>query len=158
MHRVRSSAIHAIVIPVVVALILSSGCGEDSSPPVTPDDHLKAIGMVFESSGIRIASILRGETGDTLRAVLDSLGDAITVRFYDENEAIVNPPTGAESSLSWEIEDPAIVEVWQHEGEAGSFEFHLRGLKSGTTHIEYFVLHGDHRDFRSGKIPLTTAP
>jgi len=136
---------------ILVLTVFNTGCEDD---PVAPqEEHLKAIGMVFYSSGIEVARILRGETSDTLFAPLDSLSDHLDVKFFDEDENIVNPPT-EHQTLSSEIVDPTIAELWQHEGHEGSFEFHMKGLKIGETEIEFFVMHNDHSDYRSGKIPV----
>ena len=51
-----------------------------------------------------------------------------------------------------------MLEVWQHEGEEGGFEFHLRGLKIGVTEIEFFILHNGHSDYRSGLFPVVIEP
>ena len=141
----------AISLSIVILTVFSIGCEDD---PVTPqEEHLKAIGMVFYSSGIEVARILRGVTTDTLFAPLDTLSDHMDVKFFDEDENIVDAPTTAQS-LSWEFVDPMIAQVWQHPGEEGAFEFHLKGLKVGETEIEFFVMHNDHSDYRSGKIPV----
>ena len=136
------------------ASIFTISCDDD---PISPQsEHFEAIGMYISSSGMEIASILRGETDDTLYAVLGELTDHMDAQFYDEDENIVDPPDDEDSWLSWEIDDENIVEVWQHEGEEGGFEFHLRGLQEGQTNIEFMIMHVDHADFRSGKIPVVT--
>lgn len=136
---------------IVILTVFSIGCEDD---PVAPqEEHLKAIGMVFYSSGIEVARILRGETTDTLFAPLDSLSDHLDVKFFDENENIVESPT-EHQELNWVFDDPTISDIWQHPGEEGAFEFHLEGLKVGETEIEFFVMHNDHSDYRSGKIPV----
>ena len=47
-----------------------------------------------------------------------------------------------------------MVEVWQHPGEEGGYEFHLRGKKSGETTIEFKVNHDGHADFTSGDVKI----
>jgi hypothetical protein len=116
-------------------------------------DHFEAIGLVVYSSGMKVVSILRGQTTDTLRATVAVLSDHYQVRFYNEKEEIVDAP-GHEQSFAWEIADASILEVVQDAGEEGKFEFHLRGKKAGRTEIEFFIMHDDHADFRSGKIPV----
>ena len=137
---------------IISFLFLFTGCEEENS--LEPEEHFEAIGTVLYSSGIEVASILRGETNDTLRARVDTLSDAFNVKFYDEDENIVDPPKNDESSFDWEIDSPSMLEVWQHPGEEGGFEFHLRGLKTGETKIEFFILHNGHSDYRSGKFPV----
>ncbi len=153
MYLMKKTTILFIVSLCIIPLFLT-GCA-DEDDPLVPEEHFKAIGMVFETSGIRIASILRGETGDTLLAPLNDLSDHIEVRFYNNDEELIDPPQdNTQYKLSWSIDDEAIAEVWQHEGEEGVFEFHLRGLQAGMTEIEFFIMHGDHNDYRSGKLPL----
>lgn len=129
------------------------GCSEDDL--VTPqEEHFEAIGIVFFTSGIQIASILRGETSDTLKVALGQDSDHIDVKFYNEDEVIVDPPSDTEKTFAWEIDDESILEIHQHEGEEGGFEFHLEGLVQGVTQVEFFIDHEGHHDFRSGKIPV----
>lgn len=133
-------------------LFLLVSCSDD---PVTPqEDHFEAEGIVFLQSGIRIAEIFRGVTTDTLLAPRGALSAGIDVKFYNSNKEMINPPDPADQSFAWQIDNPAIVEVWQHPGEEGGYEFHLRGLADGNTQIEFFIMHEGHADFRSGKITV----
>ena len=128
-------------------------CSDD---PVTPqEDHFEAEGIVFLESGIMIAEIFRGVTTDTLFAPEGALSAGIDVKFYNSNKEMINPPNSAEQTFAWEIDNPNLVEVWQHPGEEGGFEFHLRGLVEGVTQMEFFIMHEGHADFRSGKIIVT---
>lgn len=142
---------------VMLAAVLPS-CGDDDDPLSSQTEHFEAIGMYFSSSGIPVASILRGVTTDTFHVPLGALTEHIDAEFYDDDENIIDPPTDADKSLGWSIDNPSVVEVWQHEGEEGGYEFHLRGLAQGETHIEFFVVHAGHNDYRSGKIPVAVAP
>jgi len=134
-----------------IGIIFYSGCNEDD--PIPAEEHFEAIGVFLHDSGIEIASILRGITNDTLIAPVGGLGGALNVQFYNDDEEIIDPPTGGQT-LAVEVEDTSIVGIFQHPGEEGDFEFHLRGKQAGTTHIELFVMHEGHSDFRSGKIPV----
>ncbi|HSW56475.1 MAG TPA: hypothetical protein VLH59_15430 [Ignavibacteriaceae bacterium] len=128
-------------------------CSDD---PVTPqEDHFEAEGIVFLESGIKIADIFRGVTIDTLFAPKGGQTSGIGVKFYNSNKEMINPPNSAEQTLAWEIDNPNLVEVWQHPGEEGGYEFHLRGLVEGVTQMEFFIMHEGHADFRSGKIIVT---
>ena len=132
--------------------IFATACEDD---PVAPqEEHLKAIGMVFYDSGIEVARILRGVTSDTLKAPLGGLSEHYDIKFIDENENEFDPPSTETQTLAWEFDDSAIADIWQHEGEEGSFAFHLQGLLVGETNIEFFVMHNDHNDYRSGKITV----
>ncbi|MCF8241274.1 MAG: hypothetical protein K9J16_07795 [Melioribacteraceae bacterium] len=142
----------AIITIILSAIIIS--CSEESDPVAPQEDHFEAIGVVLYNSGIELASILRGETNDTLHAPLGEISDHFEVKFYNEDETIIDPPGTEHQTLSWEIADTSVAEVWQHPGEEGGFEFHLKGKKVGTTTLELFVLHEGHRDFRSGLFPV----
>ncbi|MFZ1731879.1 MAG: hypothetical protein WBQ23_13250 [Bacteroidota bacterium] len=135
-------------------LTIIPACSE--SDPVTPqEEHYDAIGVVLRSSGTQEASILRGVTADTLDASAGSLGELLEVFFYDENEHIIEPPTDPNKTLSWEIGNRQLLELQQDSGREGRFEFRLKGLQSGATTIELFIMHEGHADYRSGKIPVS---
>lgn len=138
---------------IVLIILIGNGCSDD---PVSPkDDHFKAEGIVFLQSGIKIAEIFRGETNDTLFAPLGNMTSHIDVKFFNSDKVIINAPDDPDLSFAWEISDTSIVGVWQHPGEEGEFEFHLVGKIVGSTKIEFFIMHDDHADFRSGKITVT---
>lgn len=142
----------SLIVLLIISVIFIS-CDEDD--PVSPEeDHFEAIGTVFYESGIEIARILRGVTEDTLKVSEGARSGHIEVKFIDEDENIVDPPSDEDQKLTWEFDDQTIAGVWQHEGEEGEFEFHLDGLEEGDTHVEFFITHGDHSDYRSGKIPV----
>lgn len=149
MFMVRKILVFVVLFLVVVAF---SACKDD--PVTPPEDHFEAIGVQISTSGIPVASILRGVTSDTLQASVGVLTDHYDIKFYDESENLQDPPSEDHYKLSWAISDTSLVEVRQHEGEEGGFEFHLMGKKSGFTDIEFFILHNNHSDFRSGKIPV----
>jgi hypothetical protein len=138
---------------IVILSLTLNGCSDD---PITPqEDHFEAEGIIFLQSGIKIAEIFRGLTTDTLFAPIDTMTSGIDVKFYDPDKAVIDPPNDPEITFAWEIDNINIVDVWQHPGEEGSFEFHLEGLAEGSTQIEFFILHEGHADFRSGKISVT---
>lgn len=141
-----------LLISFLTLIIFTISCEED---PIAPqEEHLKAIGMVFYSSGIEVARIVKGITDDTLSVTTDGLSDHLDIKFIDEEENEVPPPSTETQTLAWEFEDNSIADIWQHEGEEGYFAFHLQGLQAGETNIEFFVMHNDHSDFRSGNIPI----
>ncbi|MBU0475254.1 MAG: hypothetical protein KKF62_13965 [Bacteroidetes bacterium] len=141
-----------LLFSLLTIFIFATACEDD---PVAPqEEHLKAIGMVFYDSGIEVARIIRGVTSDTLKAPLGGLSEHYDIKFIDENENEFDPPSTETQTLAWEFADAAIADIWQHEGEDGSFAFHLQGLLVGKTSIEFFVKHNDHNDYRSGKIPV----
>lgn len=143
-----------ILIFTVISFLFISCKDDDSNPLNSQEDHYEAEGMVFYTSGIKLAEIFQGVTTDTLTAPAGGLGDHIDIKFYDGNKTVMDPPSDEDHSLSWEISNTSLLSVFQHDGEEGSFEFHLKGLAEGTTNIEFFIKHEDHNDFRSGKIPV----
>lgn len=133
-------------------LITFNSCSDDD--PIAPaEDHFEAEGVIITDSGIRIASIFRGVTSDTIQVPAGGRTSHMDIRFFDENQNIIDPPNDGKT-LGWEIADTSILGVWQHPGEEGGFEIHLDGKNVGRTHIEFFVMHEGHADFRSGKIPV----
>lgn len=136
-----------------VYFLLTNGCGKDDI--LEPqEDHFEAEGMVFYSSGIKLAEIFRGVTSDTLRAKVGLLSELIEIKFLNPERQEIAPPDYKKQPLTWEITDTSIVSIKQHEGKEGSYEFLLWGKKEGVTKIEFFILHEGHPDFRSGKIPI----
>jgi len=110
--------------------------------------------MVFYSSGMEIGRVEKGITNDTLIAPAGGLSDHIDIKFIAEDGSEFTKDPDAPQTLAWEFENPNIADIWQHEGEEGSFEFHLKGLQVGETNVEFFAMHNDHHDYRSGKIPV----
>lgn len=144
---------------VLVSLtVILSSCSEDTQP-LAPGEHFEAEGMLFLDGARKPhLKVFRG-TVDTLlakkfTAPLNNISDAFIVKFLDSKQGEINPPSETSKKLTWQIDDPSIVEVYQHEGEEGGYEFHLRGKKTGSTFIQFYVTHGDHSDYRSGKIPV----
>ena len=144
---------------VLVSLtIILSSCSEDTQP-LTPGEHFEAEGMLFLDGARKpYLKVFRGSVDTVLArkftAPLNNISDAFIVKFLDSKQNEVNPPSESVKKLTWQIDDPSIVEVYQHEGEEGGYEFHLRGKKAGQTYIQFYVTHGDHSDYRSGKIPV----
>ena len=135
------------------SILIITACEDD--PVTNQEDHFKAIGTVlYEATGALTVSILRGETTDTLYIDEGVLSDHFEVKFYDESENIIEAPTNGSATLDHTIQDTSIISWWQHPGEEGGFEFHLRGLKKGTTILELYIKHEDHNDYRSGGIPV----
>ena len=138
----------------ITSITFLSSC-KDDDPVSAQEEHFEAIGIHFSNSGIKLAQILRGVTADTLFAPLGSLSDHIEVKFFDDDENVIDPPSDEHETLGWAVDDNTVVELYQHPGEEGGYEFHLRGLKAGSTKIEFFIVHEGHNDFRSGKITVT---
>lgn len=148
--NISKRILHSFIVLVLAILTLS--CKDDPIEPAM--EHFEAEGLVLYQSGIKVAEIFRGETQDTLFAVVGQLSDHYEVKFYNGNKQELNPPDYSIQPFAWEIQDTNLVRVWQHPGEEGSYEFHLEGKQTGSTQIEFFIMHEGHADFRSGKFPL----
>lgn len=150
--KVLSSYLVKIFIILILSFTIIS-CAKDE--PLSPhENHFEAEGMVFYESGIKIVEIFRGVTQDTFFVPLNGMTAHIEIKFLSPDKKEIDPPDYKKKPLSWSIADTSIVGVRQHEGEQGSYEFHLEGKRQGTTLIEFFVLHEGHPDYRSGKIPV----
>lgn len=141
-----------IAVLLTILLIISS-CDEKGSI-TPPGEHFEAEGLVIKSSGITIAEIFQGETSDTLSVIKGNLSEHLNIIFYNHDKQEIAAPNNDEKKLAWEIDNPEILTIKQHEGEEGSFELHLKGLEIGITHIEFFIKHNDHNDYQSGKFPV----
>ncbi len=136
-----------------LALFAASCSEDDISTPA--EDHFEAVGVQLSIGGNEIASVLRGETNDTLFVVDGDTTDVITVRFYDEDEEVVAGPIDAGMALAWIFGNAALCEVIPG---VAAYEIRLRGLAEGLTTIEFLLNHQGHADFRSGNLPLRVMP
>lgn len=140
-----------LYISILISLII--GCEDD--PVSNQEDHFQAIGtIIYDATGAETASILRGVTTDTLFINNGVRSDHFSVKFYDDDENIIDPPDEEHTTMSYSIEDTTIIGWWQHPGEEGGFEFHLDGNQIGTTTLQLYIKHEDHNDYRSGGIPV----
>lgn len=136
-------------------IFILTGCADDPIAP--PEDHFEAIGMVIYQSRSQVASILKGQTTDTLYSTVDSVTDSFTVKFYDEDEDIVDPPFDEDDiEFSYALDDTSVAQIILD--PVHKYEFKIKGKSAGTTKVEFFLLHSGHADFKSGKIPLKVNP
>lgn len=147
MHKIPVVYFILFIVP-----LFTYSCSDD--PVSVQEEHYEAEGIVFYQSGIKLAEIFRAVTDDTLYAPVGDMTSGIDVKFLNSAKEEMDPPDEEDVSFSWEIDKTDVVDVWQHPGEEGGFEFHLEGLIADTTFIEFFILHDGHADFRSGKIPV----
>ena len=127
--------------------------------PVHVVEEFEAEGLVLIESGHRFFRYYQGEidSGDGRVEVLEApigLTPHWGIKFLDSHGDEIDPPDGPEFTFGWTIDDPSIVEVFQDEGDEGTFEFHLRGLEEGETTIRLQVEHDGHVDFRTQPIPV----
>ena len=134
---------------IIVSIILLA-CSEQSSPTEPEHDHFKAYGLILESSGKRILTYFNLKTNDTLFVPI-GMTDHYEVKFLNADSVVIPPPTDKDKKFGWVISDTSMLEVYRHGDE---WEFHLVGKKVGTTFIEFHVLHNQHSDFKTTKIPV----
>ncbi len=137
----------------ILSLILNS-CSEKE--PTSPDkEHFKAYGFILESSGATQMKVFRGQIDPQFKQYIEVTAGAITdhleIIFLDEEGKKLDPPKDSDYSFGWNIADTTIAKIHRHGVE---WEFHIVGIKPGETNIELLVLHNDHPDFRSPKIPI----
>lgn len=140
---------------VILTLITSLFISCEDDPVSNQEEHFEAIGtVIYDATGALAVSILRGVTADTLFINVGELSDHFDVKFYDDDENIIDAPINGTAKLDYSIVDTSQISWWQHPGEEGGFEFHLNGKKIGVTTLELFIKHEDHNDYRSGGIPV----
>ncbi|KAA3617244.1 MAG: hypothetical protein D8M58_03340 [Calditrichaeota bacterium] len=135
------------------SLILITFCSDNSVS--NSDEHTDAVGMRIVSSGQTIVSYIRDDsTHGEIEVDLDELSAAMFVELYDDEEDEWFTPDVDHFTLTAEITDTTIAQFWQHDGEEGSFEFHIIGKKINTTNIVFSVIHDGHADFVSREIEI----
>lgn len=139
-----------ILLSLLFVVFLSS-CSEETNPTTPIADHFKANGLIIESMGQRILTYFNLKSPDTL-IVPVGLTDHYEIKFLDADSNVIAPPTDADKKLGWVIGDTSMLEVYRHDGQ--EWEFHLKGKKVGTTDIEFRVMHIDHPDFKTIKLPV----
>lgn len=151
----KSSKKYLLGVLITFLVLQFNGCQKDDNPLTPEENHFEAIGMlIYDASGKQVVKILRGVTTDTLHAESGKISDHFTVKFYNDEEKIVNPPISEHLKFNAKIDNETIAKFWQHQGDEGEFEFHIDGKIKGKTLIEFFIEHEGHADFRTGKIPL----
>ncbi|MBD3409960.1 MAG: hypothetical protein GF419_07120 [Ignavibacteriales bacterium] len=148
----------------LVALSLGFfACSDEDNPASDQMEHFEAYGMIIYQSGAKVLDYFGpdydpGTTmiGDTL-TIDQGLTPHWEVQFYDPDRNVIAPPTDADKSFGAAFNPPSAAELWWHEGEEGSFEFHIRGLEAGFATVEFHVLHGDHADFSTLPVPLVVS-
>jgi hypothetical protein len=129
-------------------------CSEDD-PVSDQHDHAEAEGLVIKYSGNTIMRIFEGEFDDLYakKITLDegSSMPALEVFFLDhDGDEFQTDDT--DKSLGWLIGDETVLKLIPDSEQKWMFE--LEALKEGTTDLEIRILHNDHPDFKSPKIPV----
>ncbi len=150
----------ALMLAILIA-ILAGGCifdDEKDDPSSTQQDHFKAEGIVLIDSGVRFFRMFQGKI-DLTEGKVDTLIIPVgltphwEIKFLDSDGREIDPPSDTNKSFGWVISDTSMAGVYRHDSQ--EWEFHLNGLKIGETDIEFRVMHNDHYDFHTPKIPVS---
>lgn len=143
----------------IIAILLFSRCSSDDH--VHPSDHFEPEGWVFiNESSERFIKIFQGKFEPNSKQYFEvpyqSETDHIKIKFLDSKKNEIDPPNNKETSLSWKISNPEVVNVERHfhNGNLDEWMFVMEGLKKDTTSIEFMVMHNGHVDVRSGLIKV----
>lgn len=150
--------IHGLVTTLVAGALFAgiAGCGNENDPITPQTPHFEPEGLVIlTDTKDTVAYYFQGvvRPGDTLKAPPgNNLSAHWTIEFLGSSRQKIDYPSTTLYRLGWTIADQSIAEVFRHQGE--EWEFHLRGKASGTTTIEFRVLHEDHADFITRPFPV----
>lgn len=144
------------------SLIILTSCDEDD-PSSPSEEHFDAAGVEIEdATGAVFFKVFKGQVDASVNEKFEipiGMSDHFEIYFLDDNGNRLEEPEDHHYTLGYEIEDPSIVALHQHEDDHDDdhyeeWEFHLEGLKAGETTLELSILHEGHSDFRTGKFPV----
>lgn len=145
---------YAILLVFSIFIIIACDNGTDSNDDT---EHARAVGLVIYSSGTTVVDYERDEAvSGQLEVPAGERSDHFDIKFIDEDGDEFEPEDD-HYKLDWSIGDTSLVAIWQHEDEAGGWEFHLDGKKAGETTIRFKVMHDDHADFTSKLVPVVVS-
>jgi len=135
-----------------ITMLLIIGCKEKTTLE-NDSDHTEAIGLTiyhnnqpyFRVKNAIIDTSLAKEFLLPLNQEMD-----FEVKFIDENNNEIVPDEESKS-FSWIIDDTTIARGNLIE----KYKFRMKGLKIGTTQIEFRLNHYEHPDFKTPKVPLS---
>jgi len=134
-------------------LSLVVGCDNDNS---TKPDELTVIGLVITQNGSTQVSYKDDENVDgELETTEDQLSTAYQIFFIDIDQSVFTPSED-KYTLAWELADTNVCGIYQHEDEAGGFEFHLdaREREHGHTTVVFKLMKGSNVIFTSKPVPI----
>lgn len=140
----------------LLLVILGLGISSCSDNPVVPDDEeIEAAGLVVLDNGMEIVRAEKGIVTGQFEVKRGSISGHYTLNFLDENGDIL-VITDPDYTPGETIADPSVAEIVRD--EPGEWNFHIRGLKEGSTTIRLTIKHGGHDDFISPEIPIIVTP
>ena len=146
------SAVKSVVAILLLSTIIISCSNSVGSDDDDHEEHSEPFGVALILNGVEIATqedgLVSYETGDHIDIPAGDETDLITVRFISEDGDRFEPHTDEGYSLDWLITNEDALEVEQHE-EDGAWQFHLVGKNTGSSEIQFILMHNDHSDFTS---------
>jgi len=137
----------------VIIIFMMSACDKDN--PIQPKT-VDVIGIVITQADSTRVNYAGDETvTGELDVVEGQLSPEFEIQFIDAEKAVFTP-SADKYHLEWDIADETICEFYQHDGEAGGFEFHLdaREKEHGHTTIVFRLMEGTNTVFTSKSIPI----
>lgn len=137
-------------IPMTSLALLS--CSE-KSPSVAQEDHFQADGLVLVNEAFEtVVHVWRGKVSDTIHVNAGCVSAHLQIRFLDQDSVLVSPPDEKDHLLGWSFGDSTIAGIHRHDGDI--WDFHVEGLKEGSTTLKLSMMHVDHADFSTPLIPV----
>jgi hypothetical protein len=96
--------------------------------------------------------VINEEHGTSFNLANATSTNVFKIVFKDHGKVVV--PDEKEYSLNWDLDENNIAEIRVESGQHSKFEFSIFGLSAGQTNVTLKVMHGDHADFISPKIPI----
>lgn len=131
--------------------IFSNGCHEDHDHD-HDKEHFSPDGLVLLRDTAIVLEYFQGVVKDTLFAPLNNYTPYYTVKFYDKDKKIINPPADEYQNFTWNISDNSLAEIEKKEGE--KYIIRIKGKSIGKTTVKFYIMHGSHADFQTKDIPL----
>ncbi len=144
--------LRTLVIAFLAFTVIS--CSEDD-PVSEQHDHAEADGLVIKSGSDIIMRIDEGEfDSDYNDQICLKEGESMTDLevFFLDHDGDEFQSNDKDKSLGWIIDDETILQLTPKTDNKWMFD--LEALKEGTTNLEIRILHNDHPDFKTPKIPV----
>ena len=142
--------IHNVRISLTLLLILLSSllnsCEEN---PVVVEEHSDPVGLIVSLNGVEVVRIEGTTVTGSFEIQKGVLSPHFQLQFLDEDGDLFLP-TDTDFLPETIIGDPTLLEVVRD--EPSDWNFHLRGLKEGTTTVKLAIKHGAHNDYESPAI------